>query len=286
MYLRGIHAEEQIKPLLNFIQQNPLGIFTTAIPSASHPLLQSSHVPWVLDIISDDADAPVKGRLRGHMARQNPQAKAIIEALQSSSSSTNTGDDITGGGDGVLEQEVMVLFNGPHHHYVTPKFYVETKPATAKVVPTWNYSAVQAYGKARIYHSSGSAATSEYLGQQMKDLTTLCETEIMGYTGEKGTTNGPWEVEDAPERYLEIMKKGVIGVEIEIERIGGKWKMSQEMSVGDRNGVAEGFKKLGTEVGIAISECVRERGEICDEAKRKAKERSLITRNQLPGYKT
>ncbi|KAK6342433.1 hypothetical protein TWF718_007835 [Orbilia javanica] len=264
MYLRAIHAEQRIKPLLDFIHQNPLGLFTTAIPSSNHPLLQSSHVPWVLDTISDDADAPIKGRLRGHMARQNPQAKAILEALQSSSSSS--GED--GGEGGVLSQEVMVIFTAQHHHYVTPKFYVETKPATAKVVPTWNYSAVQIYGTARVYHSTASRGTSEYLGKQMTDLTKLCEGEIMGYVGEKGTKEGPWEVEDAPERYLEIMKKGVIGIEIEIERIGGKWKMSQEMGVGDREGVVEGFRALGTDVGREISECVRVRGEMSDEAKK------------------
>ncbi|RVD85089.1 uncharacterized protein DFL_003420 [Arthrobotrys flagrans] len=269
MYLRAIHAEPNITPLLSFIHQNPLGLLTTAIPSSSHPLLQSSHIPWVLDIISSDADAPVKGRLRGHMARQNPQAKAIVEALTSSSSSTASGGD---GGD-VLEQEVMVLFTAPHHHYVTPKFYIETKPTTGKAVPTWNYSAVQIYGTARIHHSP-SPQTSSYLGQQMKDLTRLCETEIMGYTGEKGTKQGAWEVEDAPERYLEIMKRGVIGIEVEIERIGGKWKMSQEMGLGDREGVVEGFRAMGTDVGVTISECVRERGEMCDEAKRKAKEES------------
>ncbi|KAK6331410.1 hypothetical protein TWF730_004491 [Orbilia blumenaviensis] len=273
MYLRAIHAEPRISALLDFIRQNPLGIFTTAIPSStdSYPLIQSSHIPWVLDTITDNddnPDAPIKGRLRGHMARQNPQCKAILEALQTSSSSSTTGSS---GGD-ILKDEVMVLFTAPHHHYVTPKFYVETKPATAKVVPTWNYSAVQVYGKVKIYHLSSAAETSEYLGQQMKDLTTLCEGGIMGYTGEKGTKQGPWEVEDAPERYLEIMKKGVIGVEVEIERVGGKYKMSQEMSVGDREGVVEGFKALGSEVGVAISECVRERGAMADAAKAKAKE--------------
>ncbi|KAK6515834.1 hypothetical protein TWF281_004425 [Arthrobotrys megalospora] len=268
MYLRGIHAEPRIRALLDFIRENPLGILTTAISSPSYPLIQSSHVPWVLDVISDDPEAPIKGRLRGHMARQNPQSKAIVESLQSSSSSSEDSSQ------NYLSQEVMVLFTAPHHHYVTPKFYTETKPATAKVVPTWNYAAVQIYGKARIYHVSSAPETSEYLGQQMKDLTTLCEGNIMGYTGEKGTKEGPWEVEDAPERYLEIMKKNVIGIEIEIERIGGKYKMSQEMSKGDREGVIEGFKALGSEVGVQISECVRERGEMHDEAKERAKESS------------
>ncbi|KAK6503774.1 hypothetical protein TWF481_008780 [Arthrobotrys musiformis] len=262
MYLRAIHAEQKLRPLLDFIHHNPLGLFTTAIPSPSHPLLQSSHVPWVLESTSssEDPTSPgIKGRLHGHMARQNPQVKAILEALSSTDTDT-------------LEQEVLIIFTGDTH-YVTPKFYKETKPQTGKVVPTWNYSAVQVYGKARIYHTA-SAATSEYLGRQMNDLTTLCEKGIMGFNGEKGTKQGAWEVGDAPERYLEIMKRGVIGIEVEIERIGGKWKMSQEMGVGDREGVAEGFEGLESEVAGRIAECVREKGRECDEAKARAKELS------------
>ncbi|KAF7588346.1 hypothetical protein BBP40_005874 [Aspergillus hancockii] len=257
MYLRAIHAESSINALFELIQSNPFGVLTTAIPSTSHHLIQSSHIPWVLDIISDDPDAPMKGRLRGHMARQNPQAKTIIEAMTAAGSPSAS----------PLQQEVQVLFTSQNHHYVTPKFYTETKPDTGKVVPTWNYAAAQVYGKATIYYDSSSTESSEYLSKQIHDLSQLCETSIMGYTGEGGK-KAPWKVADAPDRYIEIMRKNIIGVEVMIEDIGGKFKMSQESSQGDREGVIEGFNNLGSEVGRNVAALVRERGELQDAAKK------------------
>jgi transcriptional regulator len=252
MYLRAIHAEGSTKALLEFIKQNPLGILTTAISSPSYPFIQSSHIPWVLDEVSDDPEAPVKGKLRGHMARQNPQAKAIMENAGKSPAQ--------------LTQDVMILFTGSAHHYVTPKFYTETKPSTAKVVPTWNYSAVQVYGKATVYFDSAAPETSSYLSQQIHDLSQLCETSQMGYTGQDGKP-GPWTVSEAPEKYIDIMKKNIIGIEIAIESIGGKFKMSQESSKGDREGVINGFASLGSDVGDQMSSLVKERCEMMDASK-------------------
>lgn len=257
MYLRAVHAETSIKALFELIQKNPLGVLTTAIPSTTQHFIQSSHIPWVLDIISDDPDAPVKGRLRGHMARQNPHSKTFIEALNAA--------DLPSASP--LQQEVQVLFTANPHHYVTPKFYTETKPATAKVVPTWNYAAVQVHGKATIYHDSSSPESAEYLQKQIQDLSELCETSVMGYTGEGGRPDS-WKVTDAPERYIDIMKKNIIGIEITIEDIGGKFKMSQESTKGDREGVIQGFENLGTDVGRDVAALVRERGEMKDAAKK------------------
>ncbi|OQE25201.1 hypothetical protein PENSTE_c006G01274 [Penicillium steckii] len=253
MYLRAVHAENSIKALFEFIKENPLGVLTTAISSSSHPFLQSSHIPWVLDTYSDDPETPVKGLLRGHMARQNPHSKAMIESCANSS-------------PGKLEQDVMILFTAQHHHYVTPKFYTETKPATGKVVPTWNYAAAQVYGKATIYYDSAAAETSNYLQRQIQDLSQMCETSVMGHTGQEGKP-GAWQVTDAPDRYIDIMKKNIIGIEVSIESIGGKFKMSQELGQGDRQGVIEGFNNLGSDVGTNLAGLVKERGEMKDAAK-------------------
>ncbi|KAJ5317607.1 hypothetical protein PENANT_c038G06582 [Penicillium antarcticum] len=255
MYLRAVHAEPSIKALFDFITANPLGILTTAIFSPSYPFLQASHIPWVLNTISDDPDAPVKGRLRGHMARQNPQAKAIIEAASASSTQ-------------ILQQDVMILFTGSHHHYVTPKFYTETKPATGKVVPTWNYAAAQVHGKATIYYDSSSEEMSQYLSQQIHDLSVLCETGVMGHGGDNGRPD-PWNVSDAPDRYIDIMKKNIIGIEVSIESIGGKFKMSQEMGEKDREGIINGFHNLGSDVGTHLAGMVKECSEMKDAAKMK-----------------
>jgi transcriptional regulator len=246
MYLRAAHVETSIPALRQLIRDYPLGILTTAIPSKTYPLIQSSHIPFLLDVSDEESETEL-GVLRGHMARMNPQSKAMMDSLAES------------GDAHVLEQEVMVLFTSPVQHYVTPKFYVETKPATGKMVPTWNYAAVQAYGRARIYHDSKAEETGAFLSQAIDDLSRYSETEIMGYTGEDGRLK-PWEVSEAPESYLGLMKKNIIGIEIEIDRLQGKFKMSQELKEGDRQGTVEGFKALGTEVGAKMADLVQERG--------------------------
>jgi transcriptional regulator len=201
------------------------------------------------------------GVLRGHIARNNPQCKAILESLTSASSSSSSSSSSPSESDpNVLESEVLVIFTAAHH-YVTPKFYVETKPTTGKVVPTWNYSAVQVYGKVRVYHLSSDPATGEFLQKQVHDLSQLCEKGIMGYTGEDGRQSS-WKVTDAPDKYVEIQKKGIVGLEITVDAFEGKVKMSQELRKGDREGVVEGFRKLDTDLGRAVAKTVEERSEI------------------------
>ncbi|KAF4950087.1 hypothetical protein FGADI_8426 [Fusarium gaditjirri] len=247
MILSSAHVETRIPVLRQLIRDNALGVLTTAIPSEKHSHIQASHIPFVLDV-QDDGDDTELGVLRGHIARQNPQSQAMIEALESS-------------GSNVLGQEVLVLFTAAPHHYVTPKFYTETKPTTAKVVPTWNYAAVQAYGRATVYYDSKSEASSKFLQKQLEDLSEHTERSIMNYTG-KGDQPGPWKVSDAPERYIELMKKNIIGIEISIHRLEGKFKMSQEMRKGDRDGVIKGFGGMESEAAQAIATMVQERSDL------------------------
>ncbi|KAK0118141.1 hypothetical protein ONS95_012447 [Cadophora gregata] len=254
MYLRAVHTDLNLPTLYQFIRSNPLGIFTTSITSPNFHTIQSSHIPWVLDISPEDESiSPPKARLRGHLARANPQTKALIEHATQTSSNT-------------LQQEVMILFNGPSHHYVTPKFYVDTKPSTGKVVPTWNYSAVQVYGKATIYFDTQSPSTGEFLTSQIDELSKQSEEKIFGYTGKNGAAKA-WSVNESPDSYIALLKKAIIGIEIEIESIAGKFKMSQELAKGDREGVIKGFEALGTEEGNEIARTVKERGELKDNAK-------------------
>ncbi|KAK7747209.1 hypothetical protein SLS62_009151 [Diatrype stigma] len=211
------------------------------------------HIPFVLDV-QDESSETELGVLRCHIARQNPQAKAIIDALETQAQ---------GGNSGCLEQEVLVLFTSPVQHYVTPKFYTETKPDTGKVVPTWNYAAAQAYGRAKVYYDSRSDDTKAFLSKQVDDLSQYAETSVMGYTGVGGKPS-PWKVSDAPESYVELLRKNIIGIEIAIDRLEGKFKMSQEMSQGDREGVIQGFGNLQNEVGTRMAELVKERGDLKD----------------------
>lgn len=89
----------------------------------------------------------------------------------------------------------------------------------------------------------------------------------MKYTGHADRPPA-WKVSDAPERYIDLMKNNIIGVEITIERLEGKFKMSQEMQVGDREGVTRGFYNLDTERGRAMAELVRQRSDLKEASRR------------------
>ncbi|KAK7995085.1 transcriptional protein [Apiospora arundinis] len=271
MYLPSVHAEEHIPTLRQLIRDFPLGVLTTAIPSTTGPFIQSSHIPFLLDV-GDESSETEMGTLRGHMARVNPQSKAMIEGVsqKQKQSANNNGSEAAAPSNDFLTEEVLVLFTSPVQHYVTPKFYTETKPTTGKVVPTWNYAAVQAYGRAKIYFDTRSEETGAFLSQQIADLSQYAETSIMGYTGSSSgaadpanpANPAPWQVSDSPEKYIGLLKKAIIGIEIEIDRLEGKFKMSQEMGAGDRAGVAEGFRGLGTETAAGVAELVKQRGDM------------------------
>lgn len=253
MFLPPAHTETDTAVLLQFIRENPLGMLITGVKS-SQEFLQCTHAPFVLDPPEEVGDSAPQGRLRAHIAKQNPQVNGMIEELEHKPNVLELDDDI------------LVVFNGRHDHYVTPKYYVDTKPDTGKVVPTWNYSAVQVYGKLSLFYDSRSSEAGKFLARQINDLSRLTEQSIMGYTG--GERPQPWKVSDAPDKYIELMLRNIVGIQIRIDKIQGKFKMSQEMRAGDREGVARGFEEMGGETGEAISSLVRKRGEIL-EAKKK-----------------
>ncbi len=128
--------------------------------------------------------------------------------------------------------ECLVVFQGPQA-YVTPSWYA-TKRDTGKVVPTWNYIMAQVRGRPRVIDDIG------WLRAQVDRLTVAHE----------GARAAPWAVEDAPPAFVAGQLKGIVGVEIPIERIEAKWKMSQNRSEADRAGVASGYEDAG-ERGLA-----------------------------------
>ena len=137
-------------------------------------------------------------------------------------------------------QKVLTVFQGPQA-YVSPSFYA-TKRETGKVVPTWNYAMVQARGVARLRPDPA------WLGAQIEALTTQHEEN-----------RAPsWAVGDAPRTYIESQLRGIVGIEIEIEAIEGKWKVSQNRPEADRLGVAEGLAQESP----AMSELVRRYGNV------------------------
>ena len=137
-------------------------------------------------------------------------------------------------------QQVLVVFQGPLS-YVSPSLY-ETKQETGKVVPTWNYAMVQARGTARV------SADHAWLDTQINELTDQHEA---------GRAH-PWAVADAPEPYIQSQLRGIIGIEIAIDALEGKWKVSQNRPEADKRGVARGL----AEVNPAMAGLVREFGKI------------------------
>lgn len=123
--------------------------------------------------------------------------------------------------------EPLVVFQSVEH-YVSPSWYA-TKAETHKVVPTWNYIVVQVRGAAKVDDSP------DWLHGQIDQLTRQHE----------GTRAQPWSVNEAPEPFIEAQMRGIVGVEIEIREIAGKFKLSQNRKLEDQQGVVAGLASDG-----------------------------------------
>jgi len=171
-----------------------------------------------------DAEIGAKGRLRAHLAKANPQWRLLAENPAS---------------------PVLVVFQGADA-YVTPSWY-ETKRETGKVVPTWNYAIVQVRGTVKVIDDQA------WIAQQIAELT----------ASQEGSREAPWAVTDAPASFIQSQIKGIIGLEIEITDISGKWKVSQNRPVADRVGVAEGLESEAPSASAPdMAELVRSYGGI------------------------
>lgn len=158
--------------LAAFMRQHSFATIITHDGTAPH----ATHMPVLLD-----EDRGPQGTLISHMARANPQWEHFEN-----------------------NQEVLIVFTGPHA-YVSPAWY-----ATQPAVPTWNYTAVHAYGRARIVTDQETFAT------MLQDLIAFYESN----------RESPWHGQ-IPAEFRDRLMKGIVGVEIEITRIEGKFKLSQ-----------------------------------------------------------
>jgi len=131
--------------------------------------------------------------------------------------------------------EVLAVFSGPQG-YVTPSWYA-SKAETGRVVPTWNYVTVQVRGRARLVDDPAFT----------RDVVTRLTA------AHEATRPEPWSLDDAPEPYVAGQLRGIVGLEIEITAIEGKWKVSQNRSAADRTGVAAGFAAEGRDAIAALS---------------------------------
>lgn len=120
---------------------------------------------------------------------------------------------------------------------------------------------MQAYGKATVYYDVKSEETGSFLTKALEDLNNHSEQHLMGNTGVGGKP-APWKTEDAPASYVELLMKAIIGVEIEITRIEGITKMSQEKVESDRLGVIEGLQNSPSPISREMVELVKDRHEL------------------------
>jgi transcriptional regulator len=129
--------------------------------------------------------------------------------------------------------ESLVVFQGPQA-YISPSMY-PSKAATGKVVPTWNYVMVQARGRLRVIDDSA------WVARLVERLTTRHEA----------TRPVPWQVSDAPADYIANMHRAIVGIEITLSALTGKWKVSQNRNVADRDGVVYGLREQARQHGDA-----------------------------------
>jgi transcriptional regulator len=132
------------------------------------------------------------------------------------------------------ESEALAIFLGPDA-YVTPSWY-QTKRETGQVVPTWNYVAIHAHGRIRFFQER----------DRLLDLVTRLTDR------QEAPRKAPWKVSDAPAAYLDGMLRRIVGVELTITRLEGKWKASQNRNPADRRGVAEGLEREGEAAMAAL----------------------------------
>lgn len=133
---------------------------------------------------------------------------------------------------------VLVIFHGPQA-YVTPSWY-ETKREHGKAVPTWNYVVVHARGRLR--------AIDDPLWLR-RQLETLVASHEAGFAE-------PWQIAEAPADYIEKMLAAIVGIEITITELKGKWKISQNQPAANRAGVAAGLRQRATADDFRMAELV------------------------------
>lgn len=195
MFIPKAFQETRTDVLHALICEHPFGLLITHGANG----LQATSVPFLL--YPDEGE---RGVLRAHLARANPQWQDLADGA-----------------------ECMVMFQGGNG-YVTPSWY-PSKAETHRVVPTWNYIAVEVRGAPCISEDPA------WLQCLLEDLTRSQESR----------RPDPWSVQDAPADYIAGMLNAIVGIEIPIARLEGKWKISQNRSEADRQGVAHGMGNEG-----------------------------------------
>ena len=201
MYIPPHFEQADIEVMHELIRNRP---FATLVTLGSDGI-NANHIP--LHLVPEPKPF---GVLRGHVARSNPIWRDLASDV-----------------------DTLAIFHGPDA-YISPSWYA-TKQETGKVVPTWNYAVVHAYGSLRIIDDAS------WVRSQMEDLTTYHEAAFPV----------PWALSDAPGDFTKKLIETVIGIEMVITRLSGKWKVSQ-----NQPSVIQGLNASGQSEAISMASLV------------------------------
>jgi transcriptional regulator len=189
MYVPSLFAEDRPDEIQAIINSCSLPILVSTLKDADGVRLNATHLPLMLD----------GERLVGHIARANKQWQLLDTTVES-----------------------MAIFSGVDG-YVSPSFYA-TKQETGRVVPTWNYEAVHAYGRLEV----------------IQDTSKILEVVTRLTNKYEGVRQKPWKVSDAPGDYVATQLKNIVALVLHITKLIGVRKLSQNKTPADRAGVIAG----------------------------------------------
>jgi transcriptional regulator len=201
MYIPAAFAKSQLSNLHDFMEQHSFGLLVSPVDQVPF----ATHLPFLLQ-----RAAGANGALVGHMARANPQWREAAG------------------------QQALAIFSGPHT-YISPTWY-----EAEQVVPTWNYTAVHAYGPIQIIEDP------QALGDIVQALVQIYERSMAR----------PWTFDRAT-TFAQKMLSQIVGFRIEIERLEGKWKLNQNQPPERRERVIRALSQYQGENEQAIAALMR-----------------------------
>lgn len=205
VYLPPHFTERDRETLIAHVERHDFGLLITNGENGQI----ASHIPFLVERRGDELV------LQGHLARANPQVA-----------------DLDAGG------EALAIFAGPHA-YISPNWY-----AVGPAVPTWNYTAVHAYGPVR---AIGDA-------DWLRDF-----VDRLSQRHEAREPTPPWQMQELPEPYIASMLKGIVGVEIVVTRLEGKFKLSQNRPASDRPRIVAALEERDDADSLGVARLMQDR---------------------------
>ena len=231
MYTPAHFAEDRLPVLQSLMQSYPLATLVTLTPNG----LVANHIPLKFTLVAPAAAAPGTRATGPDAAAAAPSPGSGPGDTDAVASAAATGPALVGVLRGHVARanplwrefdpgtNVLAIFQGPQA-YISPSWYA-TKKEHGRVVPTWNYAVVHAHGRLLVRDDAAWAHA------MVDELATEHES----------TRPKPWAVGDAPDDYIAQLTRAIVGIEIPVTRLTGKWKTSGNQPAANRAGVAHGL---------------------------------------------